>query len=55
MRSGEGNFLRKPDKFDCDYGGGKMLNGFRGSADYVASDDLMNSVNVAMALKSRFL
>lgn len=23
MRSGEGNFLRKPDKFDCDYGGGK--------------------------------
>ena len=56
MRSGEGSFLRKPDKFDCDYGGGKkMLNGFRGSADYVASDDLMNSVNVAMALKKPLL
>lgn len=25
MRSGEGNFLRKPDKFDCDYGGGKNV------------------------------
>ena len=32
-----------------------MLNGFRGSADYVASDDLMNSVNVAMALKKPLL
>ena len=32
-----------------------MLNGFRGSADYVASDDLMNSVNVAMALKRPLL
>ena len=32
-----------------------MLNGFRGRADYVASDDLMNSVNVAMALKKPLL
>ena len=32
-----------------------MLNGFRGSADYVASDDLMNSVNVAMALNKPLL
>ena len=32
-----------------------MLNGFRGSADYVASDDLMNSVKVAMALKKPLL
>lgn len=32
-----------------------MLNGFRGSSDYVASDDLMNSVNVAMALKKPLL
>ncbi len=32
-----------------------MLNGFRGSADYVTSDDLMNSVNVAMALKKPLL
>ena len=32
-----------------------MLNGFRGSADYVASDDLMNSVNIAMALKKPLL
>lgn len=32
-----------------------MLNGFGGSADYVASDDLMNSVNVAMALKKPLL
>ena len=32
-----------------------MLNGFRGSADYVASADLMNSVNVAMALKKPLL
>ena len=32
-----------------------MLNGFRGRAEYVASDDLMNSVNVAMALKKPLL
>ena len=32
-----------------------MLNGFRGSADYVTSVDLMNSVNVAMALKKPLL
>ena len=37
--------------------GGKenMLNGFSGSSNYVASDDLMNSVNVAMALKKPLL
>ena len=33
----------------------KMLNGFTGSSNYVASDDLMNSVNVAMALKKPLL
>lgn len=32
-----------------------MLNGFSGSSNYVASDDLMNSVNVAMALKKPLL
>ncbi len=32
-----------------------MLNGFKGSSDYVASDDLMNAVNVAMALKKPLL
>ena len=32
-----------------------MLNGFSGSCNYVASDDLMNSVNVAMALKKPLL
>ena len=32
-----------------------MLNGFTGSSNYVASDDLMNSVNVAMALKKPLL
>ena len=32
-----------------------MLNGFDSSTKYVASQELMNSVNVAMALKKPLL